>query len=136
MTVLSKVDDNSSEYGTYVTFVATQKYGPRTPVRRSRRHYNGTSHPMKQKEVSKDIGDFSDGEVKEKNCVFVQSDIDDLCSIFQTTLVVDNDLLVVADSKTQILSPEPKYDHCVEVIDDAATTITPVDRSDRNVKGR
>ncbi len=135
MTVLSKVDDNSSiEYGRYVTFVDTRKYGPRTLVRRSRRKCNGTPCSMKKKDASNNIDSFSNDKLKDKDGVSFQLEIDKLCSIFQTTLVVDNHSLAVIDSKTKILCPIAKYGSCVNVKDDTATTITPVKRSGRNVK--
>jgi hypothetical protein len=137
MTILSKLDNIAADkYGRYVTFVDTKSKGPQTPVRRSLRKRKGTPRPLAKSAESNDLSDFLHELNEEKNNapVFDDKDIDELCTIFQTTLVVDNHSLAVADVKTKILSPEPKYGRCVTVKENKANAITPVKRSTRNIE--
>jgi len=142
MTTLSNSDLNSADvYGRYVHFVDTKRNGPKTPVRRSLRTRKGTPFPTKCDEVS--ISHLLEAVVDESNegcdtvkeskevCDF-DSALDDLCTVFQVKLKVDNRTLDVKNTSL-VISPGPKEGRYVTVKEDGANDITPVKRSARNI---
>jgi hypothetical protein len=120
MNVLSKPDlTSAAQYGRYIDFIASKKMGCHTPVRRSCRHRQATPHHSKN---AKDIDgsvvdDRDDFGTENSDKSFCDSDVDELCTVFQTTLKVDNHTLEVKASNTNPLSPEPKLGRYVTVAD-------------------
>lgn len=136
MNILSKPDlTGAAQYGRYIDFIASKKMGCHTPVRRSCRHRQGTPHHTKHVERT-DVSDEDDRDdyvTSIREISFFDIDVDQLCTIFQTTLKVDNHTLEVKATKTNSLSPEPKLGRYVTVADQNNSTVTPVKRSTRNV---
>ena len=101
------------------------------------RNRRGTPH-YKVKDETTSVDDNRDDdsvEVVIKRATLKQCDLDDLCTIFQQTLKVDNYSLEVTTTDTKILSPEPKQGRFITVkYPDESTTVTPVKRSTRNIR--
>ena len=120
--------------GSYIT-MESSKRGINTSVRRSTRNRKETHVVKKEKgEVKKENREVKkeNGEVKKENGEVKKEGIsvDDLSSIFQTTLVVDNASLKVIESKTEMVSPLPKDGRYI-AMNISNNNITPVKRSNR-----
>ena len=101
-----------SALGRYESFVNTKKNG-KAPVRRCCRNRTAASLQIRQREVkSNNKSDPLGHSATETN------NLDDLCTIFQTLLIVDNYSLTVTDAVTKILSPEPQHGRRVSAKDD------------------
>lgn len=136
MNILSKPDlTSAAQYGRYIDFIESKKMGCHTPVRRSCRNRQSTPYHSKHSEKINLYceDDRDDSATEHKNELLVDISVDELCTIFQTTLKVDNDTLKVKETNTNPLSPEPKLGRYVTVADKTSSTVTPVKRSKRNV---
>jgi hypothetical protein len=136
MNILSKPDlTSAAQYGRYIDFVASKKMGCHTPVRRSCRHRQATPHHSKHsKGIDVSVEDDRDDSGTENNDEsFCDNSVDELCTMFQTTLKVNNHTLEVNATDTNPLSPEPTLGRYVTVADKKSSTVTPVKRSKRNV---
>eukprot|EP00979_Chaetoceros_neogracilis_P010462 scaffold2473_cov214-Chaetoceros_neogracile.AAC.16 len=139
MPILSKLA-LTLQYGRYVDFVPSKK-GCCTPVKRSCRNTaRETPHHTKCKETNVPVNDGRDDSahsIKKEPLKPSALDIDNLCTIFQQTLMVDNHSLEVKHSESNVcvLSPEPKVGRFVTAKDSNDSAIfTPVKRSTRNVE--
>mmetsp|Transcript_22292 Transcript_22292/g.32580 ORF Transcript_22292/g.32580 Transcript_22292/m.32580 type:complete len:138 (-) Transcript_22292:112-525(-) len=126
------VAQQKSVLGTYTDFVNTRKCGPNTPVRRSCRNRQSTPvATASQKKASRSALALT-GNVEGKENSSTDPVMEDLCSVFERTLKVDNSSLKVKDVNTKVLSPVPKQGRYVTLQDDSGLSFTPVKRSTRS----
>lgn len=136
MNIISKPDLScAAQYGRYIDFIESKKMGCHTPVRRSCRHRKGTPHHSKCGTIDKNVSDDEDERDDTNSDTSIDAvNLDDLCTMFQATLKVDNHTLEVKATSSKRLSPEPKFGRYVTTADTKDGCImTPVKRSTRNV---
>ena len=136
-----------THFGSY-TDVITTKNHEQALVRRSRRITDGKTPlsfpvPVRQEKNKENMEELKE----EKEAQTRQPEVDELCSLFETTFAISNESLKVEHKETRRVSPMPKlgrftsfteYDYSApkffQRCESHARLLSPTKRSTRNVE--